>query len=119
MVVPIAGVLVAFYALPPGWGMALLAAVIVWEVGEKVFWLRLIGRYPVAVGTEALIGSRVTATTACRPQGRVRLHGETWPARCSAGAGSGEPLIVEGIDEMTLIVRSSEGSPAQPPHPLR
>ena len=103
MIVAIVGVLLAFFVLPPAWGTVVLAAVIVWEVAEKVFWLRLIRRYPVAVGREALIGLPVTATTACRPDGRVRLQGETWQARCSAGAHPGQRLVVEGVERITLI----------------
>jgi membrane protein implicated in regulation of membrane protease activity len=104
MVVPIAGALVAIFVLPPRWGIVLLIAVLVWEVTEKLFWLRLIRRYPVAVGRETLIGLPVTATTACLPEGRVRLEGASWQARCSAGAHPGEALVVEGIDMITLIV---------------
>ena len=104
MVVPAAGVLLAFFVLPPRWGIAVLIAVLVWEVFEKVFWLRLIRRYPVATGSEALIGLPVTATTECWPTGRVRLQGETWQARCSAGAQPGDALVVEGVDLITLIV---------------
>ena len=56
MVVPAVGFLLAFFVLPPRWGIALLVAVVIWEVAEKLFWLRLIRRYPVAVGRETLIG---------------------------------------------------------------
>ena len=104
MGVPVVGVVVAIFVLPPGWGTVLLVAVIFWEVTEKLFWIRLIGRYPVVVGREALIGMPVTATTACRPEGRVRLQGENWQARCSTGAQAGETLVVEGVDRITLIV---------------
>jgi len=50
------------------------------------------------------IGLPVTATTFCGPDGRVRLQGESWRARCSAGARPGEALVVEGVDLITLIV---------------
>ncbi len=104
MIVPVAALLVALLVLTPGWGTALLAAVIVWEVAEKLFWVRLIGRYPVATGREAIIGSTVTVTRACLPDGRVQLRGESWPARCHAGARSGETLVVGDIDRITLII---------------
>jgi membrane-bound serine protease (ClpP class) len=104
VVVPIFGVLLALLVLPPTWGTVLIAAVIIWEVTEKLFWLRLIRRYPIAVGREALIGLPVTATSVCRPEGRVRLHGENWQARCSMGAQRGETLVVEDVDRITLIV---------------
>ena len=104
MVVPAIGVLLAFFVLPPRWGIVLLVAVVIWEVAEKLFWLRLIRRYPLSVGHETLIGLPVTATTFCGPDGRVRLQGESWRARCSAGARPGEALVVEGVDLITLIV---------------
>lgn len=104
MVVPIVGVLLAFLVLPRAWGTVLLVGVILWEVAEKLFWLRLIHRYPIAVGREALIGLSVTATSVCRPDGRVSLQGENWQARCSTGAQPGETLVVEDIQRITLIV---------------
>jgi membrane protein implicated in regulation of membrane protease activity len=109
MVVPAVGVLLAFFVLPPGWGIAVLVAVVIWEIAEKLFWLRLIRRYPLAMGRETLIGLQVTATTFCGPDGRVRLQGESWRARCSAGARPGEALVVEGVDLITLIVGKQRG----------
>ena len=113
MVVAIVGVLVAVFVLPPGWGSVLLVGVILWEVTEKLFWIRLINRYPVAVGREALIGLPVIATTVCRPDGRVRLRGESWQARCSTGAQPGETLVVEDVERITLIVRKQASSGRQ------
>ena len=104
MVVPAVGVLLAFFVLPPRWGIALLVAVLIWEVAEKLFWLRLIRRYPLAVGRETLIGMPVTALSFTGSDGRVRLQGESWRARCSAGARPGEALVVEGVDLITLVV---------------
>jgi membrane protein implicated in regulation of membrane protease activity len=97
-------ILLALFVLPLLWGTLLVAGVLVWEVVEKAFWFRLIRRYPVVVGREALIGLPVTAATLCLPEGRVRLRGETWKARCAAGAEPGETLVVEGVEQMTLIV---------------
>ena len=104
MVVLVVAILLAVFVLPPGWGALLVAGVLVWECAEKVFWLRLIRRYPVAVGRETLIGLPVTAATVCGPEGRVRLRGESWKARCAAGARPGETLVVEGVERITLIV---------------
>jgi membrane protein implicated in regulation of membrane protease activity len=108
MVLPLVGVLVAFLVLPPGWGAVLLVAVVAWEIAEKLIWLRVIGRYPVLVGREALIGSTVTVTNSCFPVGRVRLKGESWAARCEAGARSGETLVVEDVEQITLIVAKKQ-----------
>ena len=94
----------AIFVLPPSWGVAVLVGVLIWEVAEKLFWLRLINRYPIAVGSEALIGLPVTATTDCLPGGRVKLFGESWQARCSVGARFGETLVVEDVEQLTLVV---------------
>jgi membrane protein implicated in regulation of membrane protease activity len=104
MVVPAVGFLLAFFVLPPRWGIPLLVAVLIWEIAEKLFWLRLIRRYPLAVGRETLIGMPVTAMSFSGPDGRVRLQGESWRARCSAGARPGDALVVEGVDLITLVV---------------
>lgn len=104
MVVPAVAVLVALFVLPPAWGAVLVAAAVVWEIGEKAFWVRFLRRYPVRVGREALIGMPVVVTAACRPDGRVRLHGESWQARCSTGAQPGDALVVEDVDRITLII---------------
>jgi membrane protein implicated in regulation of membrane protease activity len=104
MVVLVVAILLAVFVLPPSWGALLVISVLVWEFAEKALWLRLIRRYPVAVGPEVLIGQPVTASTVCQPEGRVRLRGETWKARCASGAQPGETLVVEGVERITLIV---------------
>jgi membrane-bound ClpP family serine protease len=55
-------------------------------------------RVPPAIGREALIGLPVTAVSACLPEGWVKLRGERWKARCSEGAGVGDPLVVEAVE---------------------
>jgi membrane-bound ClpP family serine protease len=86
-------------------------AALLWEVAEKLLFVWYSKRMPPAIGREALIGLPVTAVSACRPEGWVRLRGERWKARCSAGAGVGDALVVEAVEQITLIV-------AQPPSPL-
>ena len=89
MVVPAVGVLLAFFVLPPRWGIVVLVAVVIWEVAEKLFWLRLIRRYPVSVGRETLIGLPVTATTFCGPDGRVRPAGRELACALQRGSPAG------------------------------
>lgn len=106
-----ASVLLALVVLRPPWGVVLVACVIVWEIAEKLFWFRYTKRIPIAVGSEAMIGRPVTVISACRPNGRVQMLGERWTARCSAGAGVGERLVVEAVDQITLVVgRPKAGS---------
>jgi membrane protein implicated in regulation of membrane protease activity len=51
-----------------------------------------------------MIGKRAEVVVACRPDGQVRVHGELWAARCAAGADVGATVLVEGLDELTLVV---------------
>jgi membrane-bound ClpP family serine protease len=95
--------LLAIYVVP-AWGPVLVGCAIVWEIGEKVFWFRYSKRIPIAVGRESMIGLPVTAITPCRPEGRVQLLGERWKATCTAGADVGEALVIEAVDQITLIV---------------
>jgi membrane protein implicated in regulation of membrane protease activity len=40
----------------------------------------------------------------CRPWGRVRLDGEDWAARCTAGADPGDRVRVLAVEQLTLVV---------------
>jgi membrane-bound serine protease (ClpP class) len=53
---------------------------------------------------EALIGAEARVVEACRPLGRVWVHGELWRARCDRGADVGERVRVLALDELTLVV---------------
>lgn len=104
-------VLLAMTVVPAPWGIVLVAVVIAWEIVEKVFWVRYSNRIPIAVGREAMIGLPVTVITPCRPHGRVQLRGERWKARCAAGAGVGDTLVVEDVEQITLVVGNSRPDP--------
>jgi membrane protein implicated in regulation of membrane protease activity len=85
-------------------GLALIVCALVFEIAEKAFWARYLRRIPVAVGAEAMIGRPVTAVSDCRPLGRVRYGPESWLARCSEGATLGETLLIDSVENITLIV---------------
>jgi membrane-bound serine protease (ClpP class) len=87
------------------WAVGLVAAALLWEIGEKLFWYRRTRAFPIVTGQEALIGLPVTALSPCRPYGRVQLRGERWRARCTDGADPGESLVVESVDRTTLVLR--------------
>lgn len=89
------------------WAVTLVAAALLWELGEKLYWYRTTRSFPIAVGRETMIGASVTALSPCRPYGHVELRGERWRARCSAGAEAGEALVVESVDRITLVLRRS------------
>ena len=106
----------ALFLLPPGLGIAVVALGIVVEVAEVGFWIRFLRRYRVTTGAEGLIGARAEVIESCDPQGRVRLRGEIWRARCPAGAAVGERVTVTGVDGLTLEV---EPEPTDPPQRKR
>ena len=104
-------ILVAVVWLPTGWGIAVVAAATVFELAEAGFWVWLSRRRKAVTGAEALPGSRGVVTFACRPEGRVRVAGELWRARCEEGADVGDAVVVERLDpELTLIVRKEAGN---------
>jgi membrane protein implicated in regulation of membrane protease activity len=84
--------------------LALLGAAVAVEIVEKTILLWTTRRIPVSAGVEAMIGRPVTVVSPCRPAGRVRMGIESWKARCADGAGVGERLVVQAVDEMTLVV---------------
>ena len=100
----VGSILVAIFVAPPPWGPVLVGCATVWEIVEKAFWFRSTKRIPIAVGREAMIGRTVTVISPCRPEGRVQLLGERWTARCVAGAGVGDALVIEAVEQITLVV---------------
>jgi len=102
--VVVGSILLAVFVVRGPEGRLLVLGALLWEVAEKLVLLRYSKRMPPAVGREALIGLPVTAVSTCRPEGWVKLGGERWKARCSEGAGRGDSLVVEAIEQITLIV---------------
>ena len=100
----IVAILLAIFVLPSPWGLVAIVAGITIEVGESWFWIRFTRRRRPVTGAEALIGQDAVVIEACRPDGRVRVHGELWRARCAGGAGVGEHVRVTRVDDLTLEV---------------
>jgi membrane-bound serine protease (ClpP class) len=98
----------ALFVLPPGLGIAAVALGIVVEVAEVGFWIRFLRRYRVTTGAEGLIGATAEVIETCEPNGRVRLRGEIWRARCASRAEVGERVTVTGVDGLTLEVEPAE-----------
>jgi membrane-bound ClpP family serine protease len=113
MFVLVGSVLLAIFVVPRPWGQLLVGGALLWEVTEKLFLLRYSKRMPPVVGREALIGLPVTAVSACLPEGWVKLRGERWKARCSEGAGAGDSLVVEAVEQITLVVAQPPSNPAR------
>jgi len=97
-------IFLAAFVTPTAWAPALIGCAIIWEIAEKTFWFRYSKRIPIAVGREAMIGLPVTVITPCQPEGRVQLRGERWNARCAAGAAVGDRVVIEAVDQITLVV---------------
>jgi membrane-bound ClpP family serine protease len=98
----------------------LVGGAILAELVEKAFWLRWTKRGRPVVGREALVGLPAEVLAACQPDGAVRLRGERWKAHCSEGARVGDTVLVEAVEQLTLVVSQPEsGSDQNHPHPGR
>jgi membrane protein implicated in regulation of membrane protease activity len=113
MLIIVGSLLLALFVAPAPWGVVLVGCAILWEIAEKVFWFRYSKRIPIAVGREAMVGLSVTVVSPCQPEGRVRLLGERWKARCSAGACVGDSLVIEAVEQITLVVGRPSSDLAQ------
>ena len=71
------------------------------ETGAFLWWSR---RRRAAVGAETLIGKKGVAVGSLWPEGQIRVDGELWNARCEGGADAGTPVVVRGIEGLTLEV---------------
>jgi membrane-bound serine protease (ClpP class) len=100
----VVAILLAVFVLPDPWGLPVVGLAVVVEIVETFVWIRLLRRVPASAGAEALIGAVARVTAACRPIGEVRVNGETWRARCDAGADAGQRVRVRGRDGITLVV---------------
>jgi membrane-bound serine protease (ClpP class) len=87
------------------WGWVLVGVAAVFEVGETFAWWAWSRRRHARVGVETLPGTPAVVLTACRPDGQVRVQGEIWRAVCEEGADSGDRVVVERVDGLTLTVR--------------
>jgi membrane protein implicated in regulation of membrane protease activity len=97
-------VLIAYFLVPAPWGWALVGAAAVYEVITTwASWRWSRSRRPV-VGAAALVGLTAEVTEACRPDGRVKIGGELWQARCEAGAAAGSSVRVRAVEGIVLVV---------------
>ena len=103
-------VVLALLFLPWPWNLLVILGGLAIEMGELTWGLRLARKWRPATGAEAMIGEEAEVTSACRPDGQVRIKGELWQARCEAGANVGETVRVDRLDGLTLVV-----SPSSPP----
>ena len=99
--------LVLLILLPSPWNLVGFIGGLTIFVGEVLFWNRKVRTGRKTVGAQTLIGKEATVVSSCRPAGQVRIAGEIWAARCSAGADAGETVTVVGCDGLTLVVEQA------------
>jgi membrane-bound serine protease (ClpP class) len=103
-VVLLIALLLAVLLVPSPWSIVIVVLGVVGEVAEIVWGRRLARRWRAKTGPEAMIGKPAEVVAACRPLGKVRVHGELWQARCALGADPGDTVRIESIDGLTLVV---------------
>jgi membrane protein implicated in regulation of membrane protease activity len=103
--------IVGLFVLPGPWNVIGVCVAAVVELAELAFWRRFLRRYRLRVGPETMVGETAEVITPCAPDGRVRLRGEIWQARCSAPVPVGATVRVVRLDGLTLEVEPSEPPP--------
>src|SRR4051812_27400866 len=92
-----------------GVGVAIIGAVFGGAVLRRLLASQ---RSPARGGAAGLIGRRGEVRTVPEPVGRVLMDGALWRARtweCDDGElRAGDPVVVEGVDGLTLTVRRAE-----------
>ena len=96
--------IIGLFVLPSPWNVIAICAAAVFEVGEVFAWRRFLSRYRIRTGPEAMVGERAEVIAPCNPDGRVRIRGEIWSARCSSPVAVGETVRVASVDGLTLGV---------------
>jgi len=112
---PALWILVAIFlliVLPGPWGAITFIVLLLVGLVEILIWQRTVRGLRHAVGAETLIGEEAIVTSACHPDGQVRLDGETWQARCVEGAEVGEAVRITGRSQLTLVVEKRGELPA-------
>jgi membrane-bound serine protease (ClpP class) len=104
----VVAILLTVFVLSPPLGIAVMVLAALVEVGELLFWRRVLRRYRVSTGAEALVGEAVQVVERCDPEGRVRVRGELWNARASRRIEAGETGVVEAVEGLTLRIAPAE-----------
>ena len=102
-------ILLLLFVLSPVVGAIVIGAAILFEGAEIVFWRRVLARYRIGAGPEAMVGETAVVVERCDPAGTVRLRGEIWKARCEPGAAPGDVVRILAVDGLTLEVEPAPG----------
>jgi membrane-bound serine protease (ClpP class) len=103
-VILLIAILLAVFLIPSPWNIVVLVLGILGEIGEITWGRRLARRMRSQTGAEALVGREAKVVETCRPDGKVRVHGELWQARCEEGADAGDTVRVTAVRGLTLDV---------------
>ena len=129
--IAVAGILIGLFVVPDAWTIPVIAGALGLEVVETFVSLRIARRFGAPrVGPERLIGQVGRVVEACEPNGRVRVRGENWQARCDRGADvdtlvrvvrrDALVLTVEPVDApSTAMATNGTGKPSPRPPPAR
>ena len=94
----------AILVLDEPWNWVVVGLGATWELAETTLLVRWSQRRRSVVGAEALVGRPAVVAADCMPEGQVRVAGELWRARCEAGAGVGDEVVIREVDGLTLVV---------------
>jgi membrane protein implicated in regulation of membrane protease activity len=94
----IGGTLALLFLSVP-WSIVVIVLLVGVEVFEFRLWRWALRQRPRA-GIEGVVGERGRLTT----PNRVRIRGTSYPARATDGQ-AGDPVVVEAVEGMTLVVR--------------
>jgi membrane-bound serine protease (ClpP class) len=96
------------FLLPDPWRVVVLVAAALIEVGEVWLWIRFLRRYRVTTGAEGLIDEAVEVIERCDPEGRARVRGEIWNARCAVVLERGDRARIAAVEGLTLVLEPAE-----------
>jgi membrane protein implicated in regulation of membrane protease activity len=104
-VLTLLAILLALLVVPHPWGWVLVAGAAAVDVLESVALLRWSRRRRATVGVETLVGRTGAVVSTLAPAGQVRVGGELWAARTSAGPlPPGARVGVAAVDGLVLVV---------------
>jgi membrane protein implicated in regulation of membrane protease activity len=103
-VILLLSLLLGIFVLEEPWNWVVVAVGATLEIAETGLFVWWSKRRRAAVGTETLVGRRAVVSVDCRPHGQVRVAGEIWQARCDAGAGVGDAVVVREVRGLMLVV---------------
>jgi membrane-bound serine protease (ClpP class) len=96
----VGAVLLAIFVVPAPWGIPLVVAGALVELGESLLVLRWSRRRRAQAGAEAMLGAEAEVVDARF----VRVAGELWQARGLEGRRPGDLVRVRAIHGLTLEV---------------